>query len=341
MKRQVSLVFTALLAIAAPVTAQVRVVTTLPAYASIAKAVGGDRVAVESIATGGEDAHFVKAKPSYALLLRRADLFVTTGLDLELWAPALVDKSGNARIREGAPGYVSASRGVPLLDVPQSVSRAAGDVHVYGNPHLHTSPLNAKIVAVNVAAGLARVDPEGAEAYRRGAERFSRQIDEALYGEELLAVLDAATLDPLAREGKLIPFLEGRTLGGEPLVDRLGGWLGRARGSFYGKELVTYHKNWVYFTTLFGLQVIGTVEPKPGIPPSARHVHDLIALMERREVPVVLAASYFRDEQVQSIARRTGARAVIVPLGPPEVDADSYLRLVDSWVNALAGAYGR
>lgn len=341
MKRQVSLVFTALLAIAAPVTAQVRVVTTLPAYASIAKAVGGDRVAVESIATGGEDAHFVKAKPSYALLLRRADLFVTTGLDLELWAPALVDKSGNARIREGAPGYVSASRGVPLLDVPQSVSRAAGDVHVYGNPHLHTSPLNAKIVAVNVAAGLARVDPEGAEAYRRGAERFSRRIDEALYGEELLAVLDAATLDPLAREGKLIPFLEGRTLGGEPLVDRLGGWLGRARGSFYGKELVTYHKNWVYFTTLFGLQVIGTVEPKPGIPPSARHVHDLIALMERREVPVVLAASYFRDEQVQSIARRTGARAVIVPLGPPEVDADSYLRLVDSWVNALAGAYGR
>lgn len=341
MKRQVSLVFTALLAIAAPVTAQVRVVTTLPAYASIAKAVGGDRVAVESIATGGEDAHFVKAKPSYALLLRRADLFVTTGLDLELWAPALVDKSGNARIREGAPGYVSASRGVPLLDVPQSVSRAAGDVHIYGNPHLHTSPLNAKIVAVNVAAGLARVDPEGAEAYRQGAERFSRRIDEALYGEELLAVLDAATLDPLAREGKLIPFLEGRTLGGEPLVDRLGGWLGRARGSFYGKELVTYHKNWVYFTTLFGLQVIGTVEPKPGIPPSARHVHDLIALMERREVPVVLAASYFRDEQVQSIARRTGARAVIVPLGPPEVDADSYLRLVDSWVNALAGAYGR
>lgn len=327
--------------LASPASAQVRVVTTLPAYASIAKAVGGDRVTVESIASGGEDAHFVKAKPSYALALRRADLFVTTGLDLELWVPTLVDKSGNRRIREGQPGYVSASHGVPLLDVPQSVSRAAGDVHVYGNPHIHTSPLNAKIVAANVAGGLARVDPEGAASYQEGLAHFSRRIDEALYGNELLEVLDSRTLDPLARKGNLIPFLEGRTVEDEPLVTRLGGWLGRARDGFYGEELVAYHKNWVYFTTLFGLRVAGYVEPKPGIPPSARHVHDLIALMEAREVPVILAASYFRDEQVESIARRTGAEPVIVPLGPAELDGDAYLRLVDSWVSELAGAFGR
>lgn len=320
--------------------AAVRVVTTLPAYASIAEAVGGDRVEAASIASGGEDAHFVKAKPSYALMLREADLFVTTGLDLELWAPTLVDKSGNRRIRDGQPGFVSASRGVPMLDVPETVSRAAGDVHVYGNPHIHTSPVNAKIVAGNVAAGLKRVDPAGAAAYEAGLARFRRRIDEALYGEELLKVLGSHTLDPLAREGKLVPFLEGRTLEGRPLAERLGGWLGKARRSFYGEEIVTYHKNWIYFTTLFGLDVVGYVEPKPGIPPSARHVHELIALMAERRIPVLFAASYFSRDQVATIAERTGAEPVIVPLGPSDLSADGYFGLVDQWVDRLAGAFG-
>ncbi|HEX6199808.1 MAG TPA: metal ABC transporter substrate-binding protein [Thermoanaerobaculia bacterium] len=331
----------ALAAAAAPAAAQVRVVTTLPAYASIAKAVGGDRVEVAAIASGGEDAHFVKAKPSYALMLREADLFVTTGLDLELWAPVLVDKSGNRRIRDGQPGFVSASRGVPMMDVPETVSRAAGDVHVYGNPHVHTSPINAKTIAGNIAAGLKRVDPAGAAAYDEGLARFRRRIDEALYGEELLAVLGSDTLDPLAREGRLMAFLEGKTYRGRPLAERLGGWLGTARRSFYGREIVAYHKNWVYFTALFGLDVVGHVEPKPGIPPSARHVHDLIALMAEREVEVLLAASYFSDEKVESIARRTGAEAVIVPLGPAKLDGDAYFGLIGSWIDGLAEAFGR
>jgi len=319
--------------------AQIQVVTTLPAYASIAKAVGGDRVEVAAIASGDQDAHFVKAKPSYALALRKADLFVTTGLDLELWAPALVDKSGNRSIRDGQPGFVSASQGVQMLDVPDSVSRAAGDIHILGNPHIHTSPLNAKVIAGNIAAGLKRVDPKGAAVYDANLEAFRRKIDRALYGEELLEVLDAATLDPLARDGRLIAFLEGQELDGKPLVDHLGGWLRRAYDSFSGHEIVIYHKNWVYFTTLFGLQVVGTVEPKPGIPPSAKHVHDLIALMGERGVPVILAASYFSKQQVQSIAERTDARAVIVPLGPSATGADGYFELIDRWVDELAQAF--
>src|SRR5919112_1574623 len=119
--------------------APVKVVTTLPAYASIAQFVGADRVQAQSISRGDEDAHFVKPKPSYALMLKSADLFVTTGLDLELWAPVLVDKSGNRKIRDGQPGYVNASQGVPLTDVPSNPSREAGDIHIYGNPHIHTS----------------------------------------------------------------------------------------------------------------------------------------------------------------------------------------------------------
>jgi ABC-type Zn uptake system ZnuABC Zn-binding protein ZnuA len=330
---------------AAPAPAQsqrsrpLQVVTTLPAYAAIANAVGGDRVAVASIANPSEDAHFVKAKPSFALMLRKADLFVTTGLDLELWAPSLVDKSGNRSIRDGQPGFVSASQGVHMMDVPSTVSREAGDLHIYGNPHIHTSPINAKVIAGNIAAGLERIDPAGKAVYEANLAAFRARIDRALYGDELLQVLGSDTLDPLAREGKLIPFLEGKELGGQPLVARLGGWLGKAHGTFYGKKIVAYHKNWIYFTTLFGLNVIDYVEPKPGIPPSARHVHELIEEIESQDARVMFVASYFSAQKVRSIAERSGATPVVVPLGPSDLGADGYFHLVDIWVDGLAQAF--
>ncbi len=216
--RRISILCTALLAAldvlaagAAPArAARLQVVTTLPAYASIAQLVGGDKVEAKSISRGEEDAHFVKPKPSYALMLKDADLFVTTGLDLELWAPVLVDKSGNRKIRDGQPGYVNASQGVPLVDVPVNPSREAGDIHIYGNPHIHTSPLNAKVVARNIAAGLQRIDPANKAFYQSNLKAFQDRIDRSLYGDQLPRILGAATLDSLAQQGKLIPFLRSK-----------------------------------------------------------------------------------------------------------------------------------
>ncbi|HEX6861197.1 MAG TPA: metal ABC transporter substrate-binding protein [Thermoanaerobaculia bacterium] len=318
--------------------APVKVVTTLPAYASIAQAVGGDRVQAQSISRGDEDAHFVKPKPSYALMLKSADLFVTTGLDLELWAPVLVDKSGNRKIRDGQPGYVNASQGVPLVDVPKNVSREAGDIHIYGNPHIHTSPLNAKLIARNIAAGLKRVDPQGAAVYDKNLAEFNARLDRALYGDQLPAILGSQTLDTLARQGKLISFLQSKDYKGKKLITYLGGWLGKGM-TFRGKDLVTYHQNWAYFTRLFGLDVVGDVEPKPGIPPSAKHVHELIEDMKSKNVQVVMAPSYYPPNEAKAIAQRTGADAIVVPLGPGSTTADAYFNLIDSWVNQLAQAY--
>jgi ABC-type Zn uptake system ZnuABC Zn-binding protein ZnuA len=322
----------------APVTAEVNVVTTLSVYAALAEQVGGERVEASAIARGDEDAHFVKPKPSFALRLKTADLFVTTGLDLELWASTLVDKSGNRAIRDGQAGFVSASRGVRLLDVPASASREAGDVHIFGNPHIHTSPIEAKVVAANIAAGLERVDPAGAPAYRANLERFTRRVDEALYGAELVELLGSATLDDLARKGALVPFLEGRELDGRPLIDRLGGWLGRAL-PVRGRKVITYHKNWIYFSELFGLNVVDYVEPKPGIPPSARHVKELIDEIEAQGIEVLIAANYFDPKKPQAIADRTGCRAVILPLGTGVGGADGYFELVDLWVESIVDAF--
>jgi ABC-type Zn uptake system ZnuABC Zn-binding protein ZnuA len=320
------------------VAAGVQIVTTLPAYAAIAQFVGGERVEARAISRGDEDSHFVKPKPSFALMLKSADLFVTTGLDLELWAPILVDKSGNRSIRDGQPGFVSASSGVPLLDIPQTASREAGDVHIYGNPHIHTSPLNAKLIAANIAAGLIRVDASGSATYEANLAEFKRRIDGALYGEKLVELLGAEVLDSLARKGKLSEFLENNEYQGRKLSDPLGGWLGRAR-AFRSREIIAYHKNWIYFTELFGLQVADYVERKPGIPPSARHVHELLSKIQEQRIGVLLAASYFSHRQIETIAERSGCRAAIVDLGPMEINRDSYFDLVDGWIAALERAF--
>ncbi|MFQ5527609.1 MAG: metal ABC transporter substrate-binding protein [Thermoanaerobaculia bacterium] len=319
--------------------AEVRVVTTLPVYGSIAQFVGGDRVTVEAISRGDEDAHFVKPKPSFALMLKRADLFVTTGLDLELWAPTLVNKSGNRSIRSGEPGYVSASSGVVMLDIPESASREGGDVHIFGNPHIHSSPINAKTIAANIAAGLERVDPEGAGDFRANLQEFTRRIDAGLYGETLVELLGSETLDQLARQGKLIEFLESRDYEGEKLIERLGGWLAKA-ASFRDEKLVAYHKNWIYLTDLLGLDVVGYVERKPGIPPSAKHVFELLGKIEEQEVKVLLGANYFSRSQIENIAERAGCRAVIVALSPMEVTSEGYFELIDRWIDDLKAAFG-
>ena len=159
-----------------PQSAPVRVVTTLPIYAELAREIGGTEVEVSSIANPNEDAHFVRPKPSFALALRRADLFVTTGLDLELWVPTLLDRAGNAAVLEGGRGYVTAYTGIDLLDIPAAADRSAGDVHIFGNPHLTTDPLRTLQVARNITVGLKRVAPDRADHFDQGLANLAERI---------------------------------------------------------------------------------------------------------------------------------------------------------------------
>jgi ABC-type Zn uptake system ZnuABC Zn-binding protein ZnuA len=317
----------------------VRVVGSLSTYAAIAREIVGDRGIVASIAEGDENVHFVQPKPSFVPLLARADVLVATGLDLELWLPALLDKAGNPGISEGGPGYVAAYAGVPLLDVPVSLSRAQGDIHIYGNPHIWTDPLNAVIIARNILAGLRRVAPADAEYFAARTSDFEARIHRSLYGEELVRLLGGPTLADLDRQGKLFDFLAANRYQGAPLLDRLGGWHGRARG-FRGRKVACYHKEWDYFSQRFDVACFDYIEPKPGIPPTPRHVQRLITRMREQEIRVLLASNYYDRQQVLQVAERTGARAVIVAAnvgGEPGVD--TYFELVDRWVSAIAEAF--
>ncbi len=320
---------------------KLKIVATIPTYGAIAEIIVGDRGEVRSLAKGYEDPHFVRPKPSLALALQRADLLVSTGLDLELWLPSLMDKANNQRIRSGQPGFVSASDGIQLLDKPSIVTRNEGGVHIYGNPHIYNGPLNGKIIARNITVGLKKVDPAGAATYEANYRRFIAELNRRLFGEKLLKILGPVTLTKLTLSDKLIPFLQRRSYRGKKLVDSLGGWLKRA-APLRGKKIVAYHKNWSYFVQVFGLEIVDFIEPKPGIPPSPGHVTRVINKMKKQGVKVVLAGNYYDSAKVKAIASKVGARAVIVGLavgGEPEIK--DFFTQFDVVLDRLLAAFGR
>lgn len=326
---------------ARPSLAPVRVVATLPVYAAIARAIGGAEVDAISIADPNEDSHFVRPKPSYALSLRRADLFVTTGLDLELWAPALLDKAGNGNVLEGRPGYVSAYTGITLLDIPASADRSQGDVHIFGNPHIHTDPLRALQVARNITTGLKRVAPDRAAHFDAGLAAYQDETWRRVFGARLVDMLGGETLERLALGGNLFSFLETNQFEGAPLTASLGGWLKQAE-SLRGMDIICYHKNWVYFEDRFGVHCADYVEAKPGIQPTPGHVARLIELMRDRGITVLIAAAYFDQSRVEGVARRGGATAVRMPMQTgSRPGIDTYFDLVDLWITDLTAAARR
>src|SRR6185503_14862447 len=161
--KRMTIVAVAAVMIAAAVSAQSKltVITTTEDLASIGREVGGDRISIEALARGYQDPHFVEAKPSFILKLQKADLLVAVGRELEIgWLPPLIQQSRNAKIQPGAPGYLDASLGATILEVPTgTITRAMGDVHPQGNPHYWMDPENGKRIAKQIADKLSEIRP--------------------------------------------------------------------------------------------------------------------------------------------------------------------------------------
>ena len=318
---------------------KINVVTTLSTYANVAEYIGGDKVKVNYIVAGDQDAHFVRPKPSYAMLLSDADLFISTGLDLELWVPTLVDMSKNDNIRSGQKGFVAAYDGIKLLDKPSVLSRSEGGLHIYGNPHITPSPLNLKVIAENIAIGLEKIDPVNSDYYRLNSKNFQKNIDNKTFGEDLVNLMGGTLLTKLANNGTLVDFLSSKEFKGKIMIDYLGGWMKEAL-PLRGKKIVAYHKNWIYLRGIFGIEIIGYVEPKPGIPPSPKHVEELVQEMKKNNVQVLLAANYFDENKVRRICEKVGAIPVIVPMfvdGAP--NTENVYKLFDLWISELNKAF--
>ena len=290
------------LALAAPGygAGKLSVVTATSDLAALASEVGGDRVEVQSIAKGYQDPHYVEAKPSFLLMLRKTDLLIVVGLQLEIgWLPPLINQSGNPKIQVNAPGYLDASNFAHITEIPTSqVTRAMGDVHPLGNPHYWLDPQNGLRIAKGIADKFSQMKPEDAAYFQQRYADFSQRLAAA-----------------------------------EKRYDEM-------MKPYHGRKVVTYHRSWPNFAERFGLDVVGYVEPRPGIPPSPSHTIELIQMMKRENIKVILVEPYFDLKTPNSVARETGAKVVVLaPSVGGEKEITNYFKLFDYDINLLVQTF--
>src|ERR1700680_3363696 len=279
---------------------KLQIMTATTDLASLAQEVGGDKVDVESIARGYQDPHFVDAKPSFLLKLKRADLLIVVGLELEIgWLPPLITQSTNPKIQVAAPGYFDASRFAKILEIPTGqVTRAEGDVHPQGNPHYWLDPENGLRIAKGIADKLSEMRPEDTAYFTQRYSDFEQRLKQA---------------------------------------DQR--WLAEMK-PYEGRKIVTYHRSWPNFAEHFHLNVVGYVEPRPGIPPSPQHTVELIQQMKRDNVKVIVVEPYFDLKTPNSVARETGGQVLVLPPSVGgEKEITDYFKLFDYDISKLKQAF--
>ena len=317
---------------------KVHVVCTLPTLKALTEEVGGERVDVIALAKGDQDPHFVTPTPVLMRKTREADLFIENGLSLELWADEVANGSGNSRIFRGTPGRIIASAGISALEIPAVLTRELGDIHPQGNPHVWLDPLLAKVQAGNICQALKAADPAGASYYEARMNDFDKRIDDALFGPELVKLIGTPKLTRLAWSGELHDFLQNNKFGTQPLSERAGGWL-KAAAPLRGVKAYEFHKVWVYFARVFGIQLMGTIEERPGIPAGPQHIRQVIEKIKGEKILLILVDNFYDPSLPQRIAQQTGAVMVLLPdqvEGEPGIK--TYFDLMDHLIRAMTSA---
>ena len=279
---------------------KINVITATTDLAALAQEVGGDKIDVESIARGYQDPHFVEAKPSFLLKLRHADVLIVVGLELE------IGWLPPLITQSGNPKIQPASSG--YLDASQFaeiLEKPTGPVsRAMGDVHPQGNPHYW-------------LDPDNGRRIAKGiAEKFSE--------------LDPA--DTAYFQQRLQDF-EKR------MNTAVKNWDDQMR-PYQGRKVVSYHLSWPNFAKHFGLDVVGYIEPRPGIPPSPGHTIELILLMKRENVKVVMVEPYFDLKTPNSIGSQTGAQVlVMLPSVGAEKDVPDYFKLFDYDIALLKKAF--
>jgi ABC-type Zn uptake system ZnuABC Zn-binding protein ZnuA len=291
----------ALMAGAAPVRAAgpMKVIATTEDLASIAREVAGDKASVESLSRGYQDPHFVEAKPSFVLKLNKADLLIAVGRELEI-------------------GWL-----------PPLITQARNSKIQPGADGYLDASLTARILEMptgQITRAMGDVHPSGNPHYWLDPENGKRIAKEVA---EKLSALDHANASYFAQR---VDDFQKRVTAAEARWTAM-------MAPYKGTKVVTYHRSWPNFAERFGLEVIGYVEPKPGIPPSPSHTIDVINAMKRQNVKIILVEPYFDLKTPNSIARETGAKVLVMP---PSVGGEKpitdYIKLFDYDIKLLTDA---
>jgi zinc/manganese transport system substrate-binding protein len=315
---------------------KLKVVTTLNYLRYVAQQVGGDKVEAVALANPKQDPHYVTPTPRMNQTAKDADLFIENGLSLDIWSKNVLDASGNPNIQPGSPGHMVATINVPVKELPTEVSRAWGDIHPQGNPHVWVDPLNIKIIAENIAGRLAQIDPPNAEYYQGQLKSFKDRIDIAMFGDELGKVLGKTWGDILSRKtknGELYSWLKTKKL-----EEKLGGWMKKAE-KLDGTKVISYHKTYIYFAERFGLNLDGELEEKPGIPPPPQHRDEIVGKVNKEGIKAILNDNFYSKEAAEYVASKTHAKVIVTYL---DVDANevvnSYEKLISYLLDEILNA---
>jgi ABC-type Zn uptake system ZnuABC Zn-binding protein ZnuA len=271
-----------LLTIPAPhVQAELKIVATTEHYGALTKIVGADKVKVSVLVRGSQNPHAVEVKPSYSVLLNRADLLVTNGQLLEVgWLDTALINARNPRITQGEEGFVDCSLGIDLIPYEFQeiegtplfmLNLGMGGTTRLGNHHYWLDPANSEIIARNISTKLAAVDPPNATFYQTNYERFAARLAEKVQQWDKM-------LEP-----------------------------------FKGLPIVSYHRSWNYLAKRHGLRLVAYIEPKETVPPSAAYMATLVDRMKKQGVKLILAEPYQNKGLVQEVARLTGATPLFLP----------------------------
>ena len=276
---------------------KLRVFACEPEWGALAQELGGDRIDVFVATSALQDVHQIEAKPSLIARIRRADLTVCSGADLEVgWLPQLVRQSGNPKVA-GGNGVFAAAAQVQTLQKPAVLDRAAGDVHPQGNPHVQLDPYRLLAVAKALDARLVLLDPANAAFYQQRLADFSTRWSAATKRWEAKAA---------------------------PLK---------------GRNLVVHHDSWIYLTQWLGMNQVGALEPKPGVPPTSAHLAALVATAKSANALAIVRAAYQDRKASEWLSQRTGVPAVALPF---TVGGDAKSRdlfgMYDSTLDILLGA---
>lgn len=267
-----------------------------PEWGALVKELAGDNVDVSVATSALQDIHAIEAKPSLIAKMRRADLLVCTGAELEIgWLPQLIRQAGNSRVAGGDGSFMAADQ-VTTLEKPTVLDRANGDVHPGGNPHFQMDPYRILAVAKALDARLVAVDGDHAADYQKRLADFSARWEAAIKTWEAKAA---------------------------PLK---------------GKKVIVHHKNWVYLLNWLGLEEIGQLEPKPGVPPTSAHLASLIDVAKTQAPIAILHAAYLDPKAADWLSERTQVPAVTLPFTVGGDDqAKDLFGLFDSTIDKLVG----
>ena len=283
-----------LFCLATPAAQAFEVFACEPEWGSLVHELAGDAVQVNVGTSALQDVHVIEAKPSLIAKVRRADLVVCSGADLEIgWLPQLIRQAGNPKVASG-PGYFLASDQITTLEKPTSLDRSEGDIHPQGNPHFQMDPNRVLAVAKALAARLAELDPKNAATYQQKLADFSARWQTATK----------------AWEAKAAPLK--------------------------GRKVVVHHMAWIYLTQWLGMEQIGALEPKPGVPPTSAHLASLIDLTKSSNTLAILRAAYQDPKPSDWLSEHTGVPAVTLPFTVGgDAQAKDLFGLFDSTIDKL------